>query len=159
MHDFQGQCQIGSLRRCVKLSLFISKQYAIKQLLDSSFFFDIRNNQGLGKRYQPRPSARLRTLTTLTSASIHPDITKTSSNKNSLRFSGYITNVRMHGFFFQLEVRHENQSNRPHGRIELDIIHYFKNIISLTFKVLHCIHLQSTLRQKGEDGYSGLKDA
>ena len=159
MHDFQEQCQIGSLRRCVKLSLFISKQYAIKQLLDSSFFFDIRNNQGLGKRYQPRPSARLRTLTTLTSASIHPDITKTSSNKNSLRFSGYITNVRMQGFFFQLEVRHENQSNRPHGRIELDIIHYFKNIISLTFKVLHCIHLQSTLRQKGEDGYSGLKDA
>ena len=159
MHDFQEQCQIGSLRRCVKLSLFISKQYAIKQLLDSSFFFDIRNNQGLGKRYQPRPSARLRTLTTLTSASIHPDITKTSSNKNSLSFSGYITNVRMQGFFFQLEVRHENQSNRPHGRIELDIIHYFKNIISLTFKVLHCIHLQSTLRQKGEDGYSGLKDA
>ena len=157
MHDFQEQFQIGSLRRCVKLSLFISKQYAIKQLLDS--FFDIRNNQDLVKRYQPRPSARLRTLTTLTSASIHPDITKTSSNKNSLRFSGYIKNVRMHGFFFQLEVRHENQSNRPHGRIELDIIHYFKNIISLTFKVLHCIHLQSTLRQEGEDGYSGLKDA
>ena len=118
----------------LKLSLFISKQYAIKQLLDS--FFDIRNNQDLGKRYQPRPSARLRTLTTLTSASIHPDITKTSSNKNNLKFSGYITNVRMHGFFFQLEVRHENQSNRPHVRIELDIIHYFKNIISLTFKVL-----------------------
>ena len=157
MHDFQEQCQIGSLRRCVKLSLVISKQYAIKQLLDS--FFDIRNNQDLGKRYQPRPSARLRTLTTLTSASIHPDITKTSSNKNSLKFSGYITNVRMHGFFFLLEVRHENQSNRQHGRIELDIIHYFKNIISLTFKVLYCIHLQSTLRQKGEDGYSGLKDA
>ena len=157
MHDFQEQFQIGSLRRCVKLSLFISKQYAIKQLLDS--FFDIRNNQDLGKRYQPWPSARLRTLTTLTSASIHPDITKTSSNKNNLKFSGYITNVRMHGFFFQLEVRHENQSNRPHVRIELDIIHYFKNIISLTFKVLYCIHLQSTLRQKGDDGYSGLKDA
>ena len=98
MYDFQEQCQIGSLLRCVKLSLFISKQYAIKQLLDS--FFDIRNNQDLVKRYQPRPSARLRTLTTLTSASIHPDITKTSSNKNSLKFSGYITNVRMHGFFF-----------------------------------------------------------
>ena len=155
MLDFQEQCQIGSLRRCVKLSLFISKQCAIKQLLDS-FFFDILNNQGLGKRCQPRPSAR---LTTLTSASIHPDITKTSSNKNSLKFSGYITNVRMHGFFFQLEVRHENQSNRPQGSVELNIIHLFKNIISLTFKVLYCIHLQSTLRQKGEDGYSGLKDA
>ena len=45
------------------------------------------------------------------------------------------------------------------GRIELDIIHYFKNIIPLTFKVLYCIHLQGTLRQKGDDGYSGLKDA
>ena len=62
-------------------------------------------------------------------------------------------------FFFQLEVRHENQSNRPHGRIELDIIHYFENIIPLTFKVLYCIHLQGTMRQKGDDGYSGLKDA
>ena len=62
-------------------------------------------------------------------------------------------------FFFQLEVRHENQSNRAQGRIELNIIRYFKNIISLTFKVIYCIHMQSTLRQKGEDGYSGLKDA
>ena len=122
------------------------------------FFFDIRNNQGLGKRYQPRPSAPLATLTTLTSALINPDITKTSAN-NSLKFSGDITNVRMHGFFFQLEVRHENQSNRAQGRIELNIIRYFKNIISLTFKVIYCIHMQSTLRQKGEDGYSGLKDA
>ena len=158
MHDFQEQFQIGSLRRCVKIVVIYFKTICNKTII-RFVFFDIRNNQGLGKRYQPRPSARLRTLTTLTSASIHPDITKTSSNKNNLKFSGYITNVRMHGFFFQLEVRHENQSNRPHVRIELDIIHYFKNIISLTFKVLYCIHLQSTLRQKGDDGYSGLKDA
>ena len=60
--------------------------------------------------------------------------------------------------FFQQEVRHENQSNRPHGRIELDIIHYFKNIISLTFKVLYCIHLKKHVEEKGEDGYSVLKD-
>ena len=38
---------------------------------------DIRNNQGLGKCYQPRPSAR---LITLISALIIPNITKTSSN-------------------------------------------------------------------------------
>ena len=46
-------------------------------------------------------------------------------------------------FLFQLEVRNENQSNRAQGRIELNIIHYFKNIISLTFKVIYCIHMQS----------------
>ena len=40
-------------------------------------FCDILNNQGLGKCYQPRPSAR---LITLTSTLIIPDITKTSSN-------------------------------------------------------------------------------
>ena len=40
-------------------------------------FCDIRNNQGLGKCYQPRPSAR---LITLIWALIIPDITKTSSN-------------------------------------------------------------------------------
>ena len=40
-------------------------------------FCAILNNQGLGKCYQPRPSVR---LITLTSTSIIPDITKTSSN-------------------------------------------------------------------------------
>ena len=40
-------------------------------------FCDILNNQGLGKCYQPRPSAR---LITLTSTLIVPHITKTSSN-------------------------------------------------------------------------------
>ena len=40
-------------------------------------FCDILNNQGLNKCYQPRPSAR---LITLSSTSIIPDITKTSSN-------------------------------------------------------------------------------
>ena len=40
-------------------------------------FCDILNNQGQGKCYQPRPSAR---LITLTSTLIIPDITKTSSN-------------------------------------------------------------------------------
>ena len=42
-----------------------------------SFFCDILNNQGLGKCYQPRPSAR---LITLSLTFIIPDITKTSSN-------------------------------------------------------------------------------
>ena len=40
-------------------------------------FCDIRNNQGLGKGYQPQPSVR---LITLTSTLIILDITKTSSN-------------------------------------------------------------------------------
>ena len=40
-------------------------------------FCDIRNNQGLGKRYQPRPSARLKTLSEIV---IIPDIIKASSN-------------------------------------------------------------------------------
>ena len=51
-----------------------------KTLLD--FFCDSRNNQGFGKSYQPRPSARLITLTSL-AALIIPDITKNSS-KNCL---------------------------------------------------------------------------
>ena len=40
-------------------------------------FCDIRKNQGLAKCCQPRPSAR---LITLTSTLIIPDITKTESN-------------------------------------------------------------------------------
>ena len=48
-------------------------------------FCDILNNQGLGKCYQPRPSAR---LITLTSTLIIPDITKTSSN-NCLQLLDY----------------------------------------------------------------------
>ena len=40
-------------------------------------FCDILNNQGLGKCHQPRPSAR---LISLTSTLINPYITKTSSN-------------------------------------------------------------------------------
>ena len=50
----------SSLRIC--LSLFSLQKCTIKQLLDS-LFGDILNNQGLGKCYQPRPSARLITLT------------------------------------------------------------------------------------------------
>ena len=48
----------------------------IKQLLNS-LFCDILDNQGLGKHYQPRPSARLMILTSIL---IILDITKTSSN-------------------------------------------------------------------------------
>ena len=56
----------------------------IKQLLYSVFGY-IVNNQGLGKCYQPRLSAR---LITLTSTLIIPDITKTSSNNFLLSASG-----------------------------------------------------------------------
>ena len=64
------------------LSLFSSQQCIIKQLLDSVFV--ISNNQGLGKCYQPRPSAR---LITFTSALIVPDITKTKIRNK------YATNI------------------------------------------------------------------
>ena len=64
----------------VCLPLFSSKQCIIKQLLDS-VFCNILNNQGTGKCYQPRPSAR---LITVTSSLIIPDITKTSSNNGLL---------------------------------------------------------------------------
>ena len=47
-------------------------------------FFDILNNQGVGKCYQPRPSAR---LVTVTLNLIIPDITEISSN-NYLIFTG-----------------------------------------------------------------------
>ena len=64
----------GSILATVCFSLFSSKQCITIIRLG---FCDILNNQGLGKCYQPRPSAR---LITLTSTLIIPDITKTSSN-------------------------------------------------------------------------------
>ena len=50
-------------------------------------FCDIINNQGLGKCYQPRPSAQ---VITLLLTLIIPDITKTSSN-NCLLFGCFAT--------------------------------------------------------------------
>ena len=46
-----------------------------KQCVISLAFCDIRNNQGLGKYYQPQPSARLETPRPL----VIPDITKSHS--------------------------------------------------------------------------------
>ena len=63
-------------RAMVYLSLFTSKQCIIKTIITFSFC-DIRNNQGLGKRYQPRPSAQ---LITLSETLIILDVTKASSN-------------------------------------------------------------------------------
>ena len=65
-------------RATVYLSLYISKQSKMyKTTIIGWGFCDIRNNQGLGKCYEPRPLARLITLTSTLSIS---DITKTSSN-------------------------------------------------------------------------------
>ena len=50
-----------------------SKQCIIIKTIIRFGFCDIQNNQSLGKCYQPRPSAR---LITLTSTLIIPDITK-----------------------------------------------------------------------------------
>ena len=66
--------------------VFSLKQCIIKQLLDSVFVI-IWNYQGLGMCYQPRPSAR---LITLTSTLIIPDITTTEPNNRLLsRLSFY----------------------------------------------------------------------
>ena len=54
------------------LSLSISKQRINKTVIRFGFC-DILNNQGLGKCYQPRPSAL---LIILTSTLIIPDVTK-----------------------------------------------------------------------------------
>ena len=48
--------------RCSVCPYFSSIQCIIKQLLDSFFFCDVPNNQGLGYCYRPRPSALLITL-------------------------------------------------------------------------------------------------
>ena len=57
---------------------FSSKQCVIKQLQDA-VFFDIQNNEGLGKCYQPRPWAWLIHVCTSYCDLIFLDITKTSS--------------------------------------------------------------------------------
>ena len=83
MCSLRAQCMIsnnnsinsGSLRRCV-CRYFLQNNVYNKKIIRFGFC-DILNNQGLGKCYQPRPSAR---LITLTSTLIIPDITKTSSN-------------------------------------------------------------------------------
>ena len=49
-----------------------------KQLLDEVGFCDIRNNQGRGKYYQPKPKAEADNTNTETL--IIPDITKTESS-------------------------------------------------------------------------------
>ena len=49
-------------------------------------FCDIINNQGLGKCYQPRPSAQLMTILL---TSIIPDVTKTSSNNFLLLYISF----------------------------------------------------------------------
>ena len=74
MHDFQEQCEIGSVRRC---SVIIYFKTMYNKTIIKFGFCDIRNNQGPGKRYQPWPSAQLKILP---SPLIILNITKTSSN-------------------------------------------------------------------------------
>ena len=63
---------ILSMRRCVCRYSFRNNVYCDKKLIRFGLC-NIRNNQGLGKCYQPRPSAR---LIKLTSTLIILDITK-----------------------------------------------------------------------------------
>ena len=83
MRDFHEQYQFRFLAT-VCLSLFSSKQCNNNKTIIRFGVCDILNNPGVDKRYQPRPSAR---LITLTSNLIIPDITETSSN-NCLIYVG-----------------------------------------------------------------------
>ena len=68
----------NNFKLCVMvcLLLFSSKQFIIKQLLDSVFVMSrTESTEGLGKCYQPWPLAW---LVTLTSTLINLEITKTS---------------------------------------------------------------------------------
>ena len=65
-----------SLRWCV-CRYFLQNNVYEKKTIIRFGFCDILNNQGRGKCYQPRPSAR---LLTLPRPCIIPDITKTLSN-------------------------------------------------------------------------------
>ena len=85
MYDFHQQYQFRFLATVFVIILF--KTMCNKTIIIFGFC-DILTNQGLGKCYQPRPSAR---LITLTSTLIIPGITKTSSNNCLLYFLG-ITN-------------------------------------------------------------------
>ena len=61
-------------------------------------FYDIINNQGLGKCYQNRPSAQ---EITLPLTLIIPDITKTSSN-NCLLFARFAADLFISSFIYFL---------------------------------------------------------
>ena len=61
---------------CYRITVIYFKTMYNKTIIRFEFC-DIRSNQGHGNCYQPRPSAR---LITLTSTLIIPDITKISSN-------------------------------------------------------------------------------
>ena len=78
MHDLQKQNQFRFIVT-VCLSLFSLKQIMYEKTIIRFGFWNILNNEGLDKCYQPQPSAQ---LITLTSTLIIPDITKTSSNNN-----------------------------------------------------------------------------
>ena len=71
----------NEFRETVYLSLFISKQCIIKQLLDSDFVISGMIKVSEIKCYQPQPSAR---LITVTSTLIIPDIAKKTSNNRLL---------------------------------------------------------------------------
>ena len=78
MHDFQEQCQIGSVRG-VYLSLFVLKQFIIKHL-DSVYVLSGIIRVSRNKSYQPRPITFNFTL-------IIQDSTRISSNNYLLHDS------------------------------------------------------------------------
>ena len=66
---------------------------------------DILNNEGRGKRYQPRPSAW---VITFSSTSIISDIKKTSSNNCLLSLSVSLSSLLLLLFYFWINVRYDS---------------------------------------------------
>ena len=98
----RAQCMIynnrvysGPLRRCV-CCYFLQTMY--NETIIRFGFCNIINNQGLGKCYQPRPSAQ---VITLPLTLIIPDITETSFN-NCLLFACFAADLFISSFIYFL---------------------------------------------------------
>ena len=57
MHDFQGKCWKMNCDRCDNAFVVIFFKTMYNKTITRFGFCDIRNNRGLGKGYQPQPSA------------------------------------------------------------------------------------------------------
>ena len=94
-------------------------------------FCDIQNNQGLGKDYQPQPSALILTLIIL-------DITKTSSNNCSLFCSRILIDTGSGGSSEYVEHLKEVLSNNKSSIQEILITHWHPDHVGGILDVLKC---------------------
>ena len=92
---------------------------------------DIQNNQGLGKDYQPQPSALILTLIIL-------DITKTSSNNCSLFCSRILIDTGSGGSSEYVEHLKEVLSNNKSSIQEILITHWHPDHVGGILDILKC---------------------